>query len=148
MINTPLRILLADDDESDRFVFREILEELELETVVHTANDGIELMQMLAGMEKRLPHLLFLDLNMPRKDGITCLKEIRSNGKYSNISIAIYSTSSTRDDIDTTFRNGANIYITKPRSYKDLKKVLAKAVSETHLKQDTNFNKAHFLLKI
>lgn len=148
MINTPLRILLTDDDEGDRLVFTEILEEMNIETVIQTANNGIELMDILAGPGSRLPHLLFLDLNMPHKDGITCLKEIRKNEKYDSISIAIYSTSSSQEVIDQTFRNGANIYITKPGNYEVLKRVLAKAVSETHLKQDTTFNKSNFVLKI
>jgi len=148
MENTPLRILLTDDDEDDRLIFKEILEKMDIHTVVETANNGIELMDILTEPNRQLPHMLFLDLNMPYKDGLSCLKEIRSNEKFNDITITIYSTSTSQDDIDKTFRNGANIYITKPGNYNVLKRVLAKAVSQTHLKQDTTFNRSNFLLKI
>ena len=73
----PLHILLADDDESDRLLFTEAFAELKLKTIVHTVNDGIQLMEWLNRENKRLPHLIFLDLNMPRKNGLECLIEIK-----------------------------------------------------------------------
>lgn len=114
MNNPPLHILLADDDESDRFLFREAFSELSIKTLVHTVNDGVQLMEYLAQADTPLPHLLFLDLNMPRKNGLECLREIRMDEKLKNISIAIYSTSSSERDMDEAFRNGANVYIKNP----------------------------------
>ena len=80
--------------------------------------------------------------------GMECLKEIRSNEKYNDISIAIYSTSSSEKDIDDTFFHGANIYITKPAAYSDLKKVLKKSLSAVLLNRNADFNKSNFVLKI
>lgn len=148
MINTPLRILLTDDDEGDRLMFQEILEDMNIDTEVQTTKNGLELMEHLESNKESLPHLLFLDLNMPYKNGIACLKEIRNQKKYDGISIAIYSTSTAEKDIDITFQYGANIYITKPGDYGILKKVLAKAVFAVHQNQDTSFERSNFVFKI
>jgi len=143
----PLRILITDDDEGDRLLFQEILEEMNIRSRVEIARNGLELIERLSSGEP-LPDLLFLDLNMPKKNGISCLKEIRGNKKFDAMSIAIYSTSSFSKDIDVTFREGANIYITKPSDYKVLKEVLEKAVFVTRLNRDSSFSKDNFVLKI
>ena len=114
MQNAPLLILLADDDESDRLLFKEAFGDLKIESVVHTVNNGMQLMDYFTKKDAVLPHLIFLDLNMPRKNGLACLKEIRSMEKFAAIPIAIYSTSASQNDIEETFRNGANVYIKKP----------------------------------
>lgn len=148
MVKLPLRILLADDDKGDRLLFKEIIDEMNGDTVVHTFNNGVELMNYLNNDKNMLPDLLFLDLNMPQKNGVECLKEIRANVKYDNIAIAIYSTSNFDKDIDQTFEEGANIYITKPSDFQELKSVLTKAVSFTRQEKDSGFNKENFVLKI
>ena len=148
MENETLYILLADDDEGDRLLFTEALEELKMNLIVHAVNNGIELMDCLAIEDANLPHLIFLDLNMPRKNGLDCLKEIRSNEKLKDISIAIYSTSGNENDIEETFLYGANVYITKPNDFNMLKQILHKTVTTTHLYQANPFNRANFLLKI
>ncbi|MBK5283826.1 MAG: response regulator [Bacteroidia bacterium] len=148
MENEPIHILLADDDESDRMLFKEAFEELEIQTIVHTVNDGKQLMDYLTKKGTRLPHLLFLDLNMPRKNGVQCLKEIRSNLKLKNISVAIYSTSASEKDIEETFQSGANVYIKKPNDFSVLKQVLDKVVMTAYVYEVPPFNKANFLLRI
>lgn len=148
MNNPPLHILLADDDESDRFLFREAFSELNIKTLVHTVNDGVQLMEYLAQADTPLPHLLFLDLNMPRKNGLECLREIRKDEKLKNISIAIYSTSSSERDMDEAFRSGANVYIKKPSDFSALKQILDKAVMTAYLYEEPPFNRANFLLRV
>jgi CheY-like chemotaxis protein len=105
-------------------------------------------MEYLAKKDVALPELIFLDLNMPRKNGLECLKEIRSSEKFSKIPIAIYSTSASKNDIEETFRNGANVYIKKPSDFNILKQLLAKVLSTAHIYQDKSFNIEIFLLKI
>lgn len=148
MKNQPLHILLADDDEGDRLLFTEAFSEIKIKTIVQTVNNGIELMEMLNAETHRLPHFLFLDLNMPGKNGIECLKEIKSNERFKDISIAIFSTSDHEKDIDDTFNNGANVYITKPSSFHLLKQVLEKAVLTAYQYQDKLMDKENFLLRI
>ena len=148
MENNPLLILLADDDEADRLLFTEAFSELKIRTVVVAVKNGDELMQRLQEEHARLPYLIFLDLNMPRKNGLECLKEIRSIEKLKNIFISIYSTSDNEKDMEETFLNGANIYITKPSNFNTLKQVLEKAVSTAYQYEKLNMNKEFFLLKI
>lgn len=148
MENKPLHILLAEDDESDRLLFKEAFLELKIKVIVRTVNNGMQLMEWLNKKNIRLPDLLFLDLNMPRKNGLECLKEIKSNEKLKYISIAIYSTSGNEKDIEETFSNGANVYITKPNNFKMLKQVLEKAVMTAYQFQDQSMKRENFVLKI
>jgi len=148
MLIGPLKILLADDDEDDRLLFTDALKELKIKTIVHTVNDGIELMEYLATNGNDLPQLLFLDLNMPRKNGFECLKEIRNNHDLAEVAIAIFSTSLAEKDIEETYINGANVYINKPNSFNDLKEALSTVVTSTNLFQSPPFNIANFLLRI
>ena len=124
-----MHILLADDDEDDRTFFSEAIQELKMNNKVTLFKDGNDLMDYLVHPEIKLPHVLFLDLNMPGKTGIDCLKEIRSNARFKDIAIAIYSTSSSDKDIEDTFIEGANIYIKKPNNFSELKKVIKEVVN-------------------
>jgi len=112
--NEPLYILLADDDETDRLIFKEAFEDLKIKTIVHTVNNGEQIMDYLNKKDSHLPHLLFLDLNMPRKSGLECFKEINGNKKLKDISIAIYSTSNSKKDVEETFRTEQTFISTSP----------------------------------
>lgn len=147
MENIPLRILLADDDEGDRLIFGEAMGELELNLKVQTVNNGMQLIEHLT-KSTILPHLVFLDLNMPRKNGLECLKEIRNNDRFAAISIAIYSTSASEKDIEETFLNGANVYIKKPNNFATLKQLLHKAVKAYYLHSQVSSDRKNFLLSI
>jgi CheY-like chemotaxis protein len=144
----PLHILLADDDEADRLLFMDAFAELHMKTIVQTVKDGVELMDFLNKDGIRLPHLLFLDLNMPRKNGLECLKEIRASDKLKKLSTAIYSTSDSEKDMEETFLAGANIYITKPADFGTLKQILNKAVSVANFYEGNPVNRDNFFLKI
>ena len=109
-----IHIILADDDEDDRLLFTDAFRELKINTKVNTFNDGVELMDYLNTPNAVLPNVLFLDLNMPKKNGIECLHEIKNNNRLSDIAVAIFSTSSSEEHIEETFVQGANIYIKKP----------------------------------
>ncbi len=143
-----IHIILADDDEDDRLFFTDAFEELKISTKVQTYNDGSELMEYLNSEDAILPEILFLDLNMPKKNGIECLKEIKGNDKFSDIAIAIYSTSSSEEHIEETFVTGANIYIKKPNDFETLKKVLSDVVTINWQYQTSGLNKDNFLLRI
>ncbi|TRZ42930.1 response regulator [Robertkochia solimangrovi] len=143
-----LHIALVDDDEDDRFVFREAIGEIDIHTKLSLFDNGQELMDFLALPNIILPELIFLDLNMPIKNGITCLREIRSNPRFKNVIIAIYSTSSSEKDIEQTFIHGANIYINKPNDFDDLRNALQKVLTLNWQYANSNLNKQNFLLKL
>lgn len=143
-----IHIILADDDEDDRLFFTDAFEELKISTKVQTYNDGSELMDYLNSEDAILPEILFLDLNMPKKNGIECLQEIKADEKFSNVAIAIYSTSSSEEHIEETFVSGANIYIKKPNDFEKLKKVLSDVVTINWQYQTSGLNKDNFLLRI
>lgn len=148
MENASLHLLLADDDEADRLLFVEAFSELRIATVVSTVNSGVQLMERLNAEDVDLPDLIFLDLNMPGKSGLQCLKEIKDNPKLKDIFIAIYSTSDNENDMEETFHNGANIYITKPAEFNVLKLVLEKAVVTTYHCREESMKRENFFLKI
>jgi CheY-like chemotaxis protein len=148
MNHDALHILLADDDEDDRLFFKDAIDEVKVKTVVTTVNDGVFLMEYLGKPDVRLPNLVFLDLNMPRKGGMECLKEIRSDKKLKDLSIAIYSTSASEEDIEETFVKGANIYIKKPNDFGALKKILAEVISINWQYHTSGLNKENFLLSM
>lgn len=148
MQNNYIHIILADDDEDDRLFFTDAFNELGMNTKVNTFNDGVALMDYLNSINAVLPHVLFLDLNMPKKNGIECLNEIKANSKMTDIAIAIYSTSASEEDIEETFVLGANIYIKKPSSFKQLKKVLSEVVSINWQYHTNSLNKDNFLLRL
>jgi CheY-like chemotaxis protein len=141
-------VLLADDDPDDRLFFKYAIEELKIKTIVTTVNDGVELMNYLNKSDVTLPHVVFLDLNMPRKGGMECLKEIRGNKNYKDLSIAIYSTSGSEKDIEESFVLGANIYIKKPNDFNSLKKILAEVISINWQYHTSGLNKENFVLSI
>jgi CheY-like chemotaxis protein len=148
MNNELFHILLADDDEGDRLLFKEAFSELKIKTIVNITNNGMELMEYLNNKKVQLPDVIFLDLNMPRKNGLECLIEIREHPKLKDISVAIYSTSDNEKDMEDTFRHGANVYITKPNDFNILKQVLEKAVMTAYQYKDQSMKRENFLLRI
>lgn len=141
-------VVLADDDEDDRLFFTEAFNELKIKTKVAIYEDGVALMDALLHTDSAIPNILFLDLNMPKKSGLECLKEIKNNVKFKDIAIAIYSTSASEEDIENTFINGANIYIKKPNVFKDLKKVLSEVVTINWQYHTNSLNRDNFLLRL
>lgn len=141
-------VVLADDDEDDRLFFVEAFEELKMQTRVGIYKDGVALMDALNMSDAKLPNILFLDLNMPKKSGLECLKEIKSNLRFKDIAIAIYSTSASEEDIENTFVWGANIYIKKPSSFNTLKKILSDVVTINWQYHTSGLNKDTFLLRL
>ena len=145
---TIMNIVLADDDADDRLLFEEAISEIDIKTKLSLFNDGKALMDYLTLPDTILPEIVFLDLNMPIKNGMQCLQEIRKNKELTDLCVAIYSTSSSEEDIENTFINGANIYINKPNSYSALKKVIEKVVKINWQYHTSALNRDNFLLRL
>lgn len=123
-------ILIADDDHDDQYMIKQAFSSISLNENVHTVNDGVELLDYLykkgkyKEVETLTPKVILLDLNMPKKDGRECLREIKNHSVFKRIPIIIYSTSSNPDDISYAYDNGASSYIIKPYSYQELVKIM------------------------
>ena len=86
------------------------------------------LMEFLHANTSKLPDILFLDLNMPRKTGYECLLEIKASPLLKSLPVVIYSTSLNQDMVNLLFEKGAHLYVRKPGQFSDLKKVIHKAI--------------------
>ncbi len=117
-------IYLADDDSDDCYLFQEALNEVNDYIRLNTAEDGLVLMDTLH-KDTRRPDIIFLDINMPGKNGFECLEEIRSAKELRKIPVVVLSTSDAQESIDKAYENGANWYVQKPTSFKGLKKLIS-----------------------
>lgn len=136
MIAKTINILLADDDKDDCFMFEEVLSELSIPTKLTTVSNGEQLCQLLDENEGYIPDILFLDLNMPRKNGFECLEEIRNTDKFKSLPIIIFSTSIDEVIADRLYKSGAHFYICKPPEYLLLKDVIHQALQLTSNKNN------------
>ncbi len=130
-----VHVLLADDEEDDRFLTREAFTQHFPASQVSFVDDGEDLINYLTyagryvGAEHTLPELILLDLNMPRKDGRTALREIKESDTLRHIPTIILSTSDAAEDVEQSYFNGANSFITKPPTFQQLSEV-AKAIGQ------------------
>ncbi len=127
----PITILMADDDEDDRMLTAEALEESRLSNEIRFVENGEELMNYLFRRGQYAdpktsprPGLILLDLNMPKKDGREALQEIKANPELRRIPIVVLTTSNTDIDIYRSYDLGANTYITKPVTFDALVEVM------------------------
>jgi len=119
------KIFLAEDDADDRMFFEDALKEVDIPVELTLATNGLELMSNLDVLTSHPPpDVIFLDLNMPFKNGLECLKEIRATPKLKEIPVVIFSTTGNKDVVDVTYRQGANYYVCKPSSFPLLVKVI------------------------
>lgn len=125
----PIHILLVDDDEDDRFLTREAFQMHYPGSQISFAEDGEDMLDFLqrrgshANDMHPLPDLILLDLNMPRKDGREALREIKASEQLRHIPIVVLTTSDARADVETSYYNGANSFITKPPTFQRLSEV-------------------------
>ena len=77
---------------------------------------------------EKLPDVLFLDLNMPRKNGFECLSEIKRNEKLKDIPVVVFSTSNSPEKINLVFKTGGLVYVHKPGNFSQLKQVILHAL--------------------
>ena len=113
---------MADDDEDDYEFFKTATEKACQPIKVSHAANWLELLRYLD--KEPLPDLVFLDLNMPVKNGLECLQLIRAEPRYDQVGVFIYSTSSSKKDIEETFQHQANHYIVKPDRYEEITRLV------------------------
>ena len=119
-----LNVLLVDDDSEESYLFNEALEHAHLHIRLSHVNDGNDLINYL--LTHPAPDLVFMDINMPYKDGFEALTEIRSNPPFKNLPLIIYSTTDNEDSINACYEKGANLFVIKPNDFDEMVQVLKK----------------------
>ena len=117
---------MADDDKDEFYILQEAAQKACENLKVSYAANWIELLRSIL---KTLPDILFLDLNMPVKSGLECLQQLREERKYDDLPIIIYSTTTSRNDIDKAYKNGANYFVVKPNAIEDISTMIKKICS-------------------
>lgn len=131
-----VNVLIADDDNDDRFFFAKALQDIPITSTLQVVNNGEELMDYFSNNIENLPDILFLDLSMPRKTGFECLIEIRANKQLDNLPVVMLSTSFIRGGeyednlVATLLRMGAQQYIRKPNDFEEFKMVIHQTLSK------------------
>lgn len=106
------KVLVAEDDMNDFLVFKEALEKVSSSFKITRAKNGLECLNILKAPDK--PDVVFLDLKMPFRTGLDCLKFIKGIEELQNIPVIMYSNSHYIRNIDEAFKNDAHYYIIKP----------------------------------
>ena len=127
----PITILMADDDPDDRLLTADALKEARLINDIRFVENGVELLEYLrrqgrfaAPADAPRPGLILLDLNMPKMDGRTVLKELKSDAELRSIPVVILTTSKDDEDVYRSYDLGVNSYIVKPVTFEALVDIL------------------------
>lgn len=141
----PLKILLVDDSEHDRYFFQQVLNDIPFPTLLSTI-DGLGFSNYLTNNSDR-PDVLFLDLNMPGKNGFDCLAELKSDEELRHIPVVIYSSAFDEIVADELYKNGAHFYVQK-KDFADLTKVLHVVLSIVKEKNINRPSRNEFAFKL
>ena len=123
------KILLIDDDPDEFDIFCNTVTGLNKDigcVLADNCKDGFQKLEVSQG----LPRYIFLDLNIPGSHGRFCLERIKKHPVYSTIPVFVYTTSNREVDKEESKQLGAQMFITKPNSEKELKQVLSYVISE------------------
>jgi CheY-like chemotaxis protein len=128
MTNEKINIFYTDDDKDDIAIFKDAAVEASDEINLVINFDGGSLLNLLNNPPPS-PAMVFLDWNMPAKNGEEVLTEIRSTKSLREIPVLIFSTSSNADNIEVARQKGANMYIIKPNSFQDIVQIIRYCLS-------------------
>jgi CheY-like chemotaxis protein len=113
-----IHILLVEDNEGDILLTTEALKDAKIRNSVAITRDGWEAIQYLEKEDgyahAKTPDLILLDINLPKLNGQEVLKKIKTNDRFKHIPVIVLTTSSSEQDINISYSNHANSYITKP----------------------------------
>lgn len=142
--DSTLTLLFVDDDSDESYLFNEALEHSGLHVHLEGARDGNALLHYLN--TRPLPDIVLVDLNMPHKDGMEALIEIRSNPAFDHLPLVIYSTSNNKHFIEQCYQNGASLFAIKPNDFDGMVEV-AKSIVSYDWKLGTRVPKDQFVVK-
>jgi CheY-like chemotaxis protein len=134
-------ILVVDDDADDRELFRDALHETDNSAVYLSAGNGQEALDLFNQPGHIIPDFIFLDLNMPRMDGRQCLIRLRKIPRLEKVPIIIFTTLKPGFEGEEYRQLGANLCVTKPMLYAELKKIIRSIITEEWTTSKMRVNK-------
>jgi response regulator RpfG family c-di-GMP phosphodiesterase len=144
----PIEVIFTDDDEDDLEFFRQALGKLETPANLNTFRDCDKMMKFLERKkDPPSPQIIFLDINMPKKDGLTCLHELRAKPRFAKVPIIMFTTSLRPVDVEQSYIRGANLYIKKPTGFNELVTTVQRLFSKQWLDRLMNMDKAVHIVK-
>ena len=124
----PIEILLVEDSSTDVMLAEEALEQAKMRNNLHVVKDGVEAMAFLRREREYSqvprPDLMLLDLNMPRKDGLEVLAEVKNDDNLKQIPVVVLTTSQAQEDVLKAYGLHANCYISKPVDFEQFANVV------------------------
>lgn len=121
---TPVICFLIDDDLDDQEIFALAVKEFSDSIHCYFADNGVKALEKL-NKDEFLPHCIFIDINMPRMNGIECLEQIKSINRLKTVPVCMYSTSADPSIVEKTRQLGAIDFIVKPPSIFVLSQLLS-----------------------
>jgi CheY-like chemotaxis protein len=131
MSETPLRLLLVEDNEADVFFFREAVRETRQKVELHVRARADHALEFLAEAPcpEALPQLIVLDLNLPRVTGLEMLDALREVAAWARIPTVVLSSSKAPSDVAEAYRRGARAHLVKPMDYERLAEMVAAVIA-------------------
>lgn len=140
-------IVYADDDIDDRFLFEDVLKDLPVSLSLTMVNNGQQLIELLNQADCQLPSALFLDMNMPRMNGLECLLAIKASSRLKVLPVIMLTTSLSTPMIKELHDHGADYYIQKPNSAVILTQMISLALSLVSEAGNPKTELSEFILK-
>ncbi len=122
------RILLIDDDEDEAEILQTAITEIDRSTLFNYISNCAEALKLLKQKEMPVPNIIFLDISIPRMNGLDCLQEIKRLDHLKNIPVIIYSNSGATRDVNEAMTRGAQVFWKKPNVYLELVKQLKELI--------------------
>ena len=127
-----MNVFYADDDEDDREAFCLALQQINPEIKITLSKDGQEALEILTS-QKQLPSFIFLDVNMPRMNGIECMAKLKSDNRLKSVPVIIYSTTSDGNEVKRLIMLGAEDFISKHCSFAELIESINKVITKEYM---------------
>jgi CheY-like chemotaxis protein len=125
------QVFLIDDDIDDQDFFCMAIGDIDKSIECTIAEDGVEALKILTGNHNFIPDYIFIDVNMPRMNGLACLKEVKALHHLNDAKVIMYSTTSEQKILDQSKAFGAYDFIIKPGSLTMLTEKLSKILASS-----------------
>ncbi|PQA96749.1 response regulator [Chryseobacterium shigense] len=143
-----LNVIAADNDEGNIIFFKNIFKDLKIGVKSQCFSNGEDLMEYLTSDGVIVPEVVFIKYDIPGKNSMECLDEIKTDPGLSNIIIVVYTDHISESEIEEIFVNGGNIFMRKPDSYEGLKKSLTEIITINWQYHTSGLNKDNFIMKV